>query len=41
MGGSNNIITMKHEIKIKRLFIVIIKQLLMRVVLFERAKGEN
>lgn len=27
MGGSNNIITMKHKIKIKRLFIVIITQL--------------
>lgn len=39
MGGSNNIITMKHKIKIKRLFIIIITQL--GVGLFERAKDEK
>lgn len=41
MGGSNNIITVKHKIKIKRLFIVIITELSLGVGLFERAKGEN
>ena len=32
---------MKRKINIKRLFIVIITQLLMGVGLFERVKGEN
>lgn len=39
MGRSNNIITMKHKIKIKRRFIAIITQF--GVGLFERAKGEK